>query len=266
MKLIKEHLDKVRHIEGFPIAKDEDIIALSQPPYYTACPNPFIEDFIKEHGKPYDEATDDYHREPFAADVSEGKNDLVYMAHNYHTKVPYKAIMRYILHYTEPGDIVFDGFCGTGMTGIAAHMCSNPDSKLKTQLEKEIKNIKWGTRKAVLNDLSPAASFITYNYNTLFNSQVFKEEALRVLDECEKEFGWMYETIHVDEKNNVIIGIDGKPIKGRINYIVWSDVLVCPNCSKEIVFWDVAVGNKKKKIKDVFKCNQCYSDELQETR
>ena len=29
--------------------------------------------------------------------------------------------MRYILHYTQPGDIVFDGFCGTGMTGVAAH-------------------------------------------------------------------------------------------------------------------------------------------------
>jgi hypothetical protein len=22
------------------------------------------------------------------------------------------------LHYTDPGDIVFDGFCGTGMTGV----------------------------------------------------------------------------------------------------------------------------------------------------
>jgi hypothetical protein len=53
-------------------------------------------------------------REPFAADVSEGKNDPIYNAHSYHTKVPHKAIMRYILHYTDPGDIVFDGFCGTG--------------------------------------------------------------------------------------------------------------------------------------------------------
>jgi hypothetical protein len=33
--------------------------------------------------------------------------------------------MRYILHYTEPGDIVFDGFCGTGMTGVAVQMCGN---------------------------------------------------------------------------------------------------------------------------------------------
>ncbi|WP_343409334.1 DNA methyltransferase [Candidatus Amarolinea dominans] len=32
--------------------------------------------------------------------------------------------MRYILHYTEPGNVVFDGFFGTGMTGVAAQMCS----------------------------------------------------------------------------------------------------------------------------------------------
>ena len=28
----------------------------------------------------------------------------------YHTKVPHKAIMNYILHYTKPSDIVFDVF------------------------------------------------------------------------------------------------------------------------------------------------------------
>ena len=93
-KLTKEDIDKVRNIEGFPIGTDEDIIALSDAPYYTACPNPFIEEFIKENGTPYDEATDDYHREPFAADVSEGKNDPIYTAHTYHTKVPHKAIMQ----------------------------------------------------------------------------------------------------------------------------------------------------------------------------
>ncbi len=47
MKLTKEDLDKVRHIEGFPIGEDEDIIVLSNPPYYTACPNPFIDGFNK---------------------------------------------------------------------------------------------------------------------------------------------------------------------------------------------------------------------------
>lgn len=120
LKLLSEKLrePEFRQIEGFPIGSDEDILALSDPPYYTACPNPFIEDFVRHYGKPYDSSVP-YSKEPFAADVSEGKNDPIYNAHSYHTKVPHKAIMRYILHYTQPGDVVLDGFCGTGMTGIA---------------------------------------------------------------------------------------------------------------------------------------------------
>ena len=78
-------LPELKNIEGFPIGKDEDIIALSEPPYFTACPNPYIADFIKEHGTPYNEETDNYHCEPFVSDVSEGKSDPIYMAHTYHT-------------------------------------------------------------------------------------------------------------------------------------------------------------------------------------
>ena len=41
---LKERLKdpEFRKIEGFPIGEDEDILALSDPPYYTACPNPFL--------------------------------------------------------------------------------------------------------------------------------------------------------------------------------------------------------------------------------
>ncbi len=121
-----------RKIEGFPIGEDEDILRLSDPPYYTACPNPFLTSEITEWHKERQKIRTKLglpeqaeQREPFAADVSEGKNDPIYNAHSYHTKVPHKAIMRYILHYTEPGDIVFDGFCGTGMTGVAANLCGS---------------------------------------------------------------------------------------------------------------------------------------------
>lgn len=41
-KLTSADIDKVRDIEGFPNATDEAIINLSDAPYYTACPNPFI--------------------------------------------------------------------------------------------------------------------------------------------------------------------------------------------------------------------------------
>ena len=51
--LLREKLKdpEFRKIEGFPIGEDEDILALSDPPYYTACPNPWIGDFIKEWEK-----------------------------------------------------------------------------------------------------------------------------------------------------------------------------------------------------------------------
>ncbi len=48
---LRKKLPELRKIKGFPIGEDEDILALSDPPYYTACPNPWIEDFVKEWEK-----------------------------------------------------------------------------------------------------------------------------------------------------------------------------------------------------------------------
>ena len=246
-KLTKEDIDKVRDIEGFPSGTDEDIIALSDVPYYTACPNPFIEEFIKENGTPYDEATDDYHREPFAADVSEGKNDPIYMAHTYHTKVPYKAIMRYVKHYTNPGDIVFDGFCGTGMTGVAAQMLETVSSRI------DMLKTKDEHRNVIVSDLSPAAQYISYNYNTSTSASSFYESACKIIDEVEKECGWVYETKHKGSDESFI----QTNRVGRINYTVWSDVFVCPHCGEEIVYWDAAVDSESRKVADEFNCPKC---------
>jgi hypothetical protein len=116
-----------RKIEGFPIGSDEDILALSEPPYYTACPNPFIADFVKHYGTPYDPSKP-YNREPFAADTSAGKFDPVYRSHSYHTKVPYIAIQEYLKHYAEGSTCVLDGFSGSGMTGIAQGSSPNQET------------------------------------------------------------------------------------------------------------------------------------------
>jgi len=252
-KLTKEDLDKVRHIEGFPMAEDEDIIALSNAPYYTACPNPFIEKFIHENGTPYDETTDNYHREPFAADVSEGKTDPIYMAHAYHTKVPYKAIMRYILHYTNPGDIVLDGFCGTGMTGVAAQTCGHLTPVEEHVLKQEMgEDIQFGVRKAILNDLSPMATFMASVFNSQIRPYEFSEKLNNILEQVKMEYGWVYETQH-DAPHMLFDSSE----KGTINYTIWSDVFVCPHCGKEIVFWDAAIDAEKGKVKDTFVCENC---------
>ena len=132
LKLLAEKLKdpEFRKIEGFPIGKDKDILALSDPPYYTACPNPWLGDFLEAYGTPYDPKLP-YHCEPFAADVSEGKSDQLYQAHGYHTKVPHLAIVPAILHYTRPGSVVLDAFSGSGMTGVAAQWCMSPSSEFR---------------------------------------------------------------------------------------------------------------------------------------
>jgi len=257
-----------RAIEGFPIGEDEDILALSDPPYYTACPNPFLPEILEEWqveraalraelGLPDDE---DYRREPFATDVSEGKNDPIYNAHSYHTKVPHKAIMRYILHYTQPGDVVFDGFCGTGMTGVAAQLCA--DRKVVQELgyrvdeegviyEGEEAISQLGARRAVLVDLSPAATFIAYNYNTPVDVDAFKREAQHILDEVEEECGWMYETWHPHCE-------DPNRVKGKVIYVVWSDIFICPECSNEINYWNVTVVDQANgEVLRRFPCPEC---------
>lgn len=52
-----------------------------------------LAEFLAKHVTPYDPETDDYDRPPFAADIKEGKNDPIYNAHSYHTKVPPRSII-----------------------------------------------------------------------------------------------------------------------------------------------------------------------------
>ena len=52
-KLTKADLDKVRDVEGFPVGSDDDIISLSNAPFYTPCPNPFTEEFVLKNGTKY---------------------------------------------------------------------------------------------------------------------------------------------------------------------------------------------------------------------
>lgn len=232
-----DKIDEVRNINGFPKGKDSDILAISNAPYFTACPNSYVREFIKSNGKPYDEQNDDYSKEPFAADVSEGKSDDIYNYHTYHTKVPPKAILKYILHYTKPGDIIYDAFAGSGMTGVAAAMANDRESTEYSE--------NTGVRYCILGELSIAGSFIAQGYNYPINQGSAEKYAMEALEWLKKDFGWAYETNHIAQGQ---MGMFQN--KGIINYMVWSDVVVCPNCGKELNFYkigmDAQTGHKKK--------------------
>lgn len=249
---LRKKLPELKKIEGFPIGSDEDILNLSDPPYYTACPNPWLNQFVEEWEKEKTvlekegKRSKDFEvKEPYAADVSEGKRNPIYDTHSYHTKVPHPAIMRYLFYYTQPGDIVLDGFCGTGMTGVAANLCNSSNSKDMTKIEAEFTadglQCNCGERKAILSDLSPVAALIAGNYNTPLSSNAEFDKIERYLDLCEEKYGWIYKTAD----------------KGTVNYTVWSDVFLCPNCNGEYVFYDVAVNSETNEVSEKYCCPKC---------
>lgn len=272
-----------RALEGFPKGTDEAILAMSDPPYYTACPNPWLNEFVALYGTAYEGDTT-HDKKPFASDVSEGKNNPVYLSHSYHTKVPHRAIMRYILHYTNPGDVILDVFCGTGMTGVAAQLCGDQgeirelgyrvENGTLLAAESEEGKPSWvpvsriGARKAILNDLSPAATFIANSFNTRSNVWSVTGDAKGALARVQEQVGWMFQTLHNPSSVQVEAAIEalserltGLAVSSlplcKINYVVWSDVFICPECTNEIVFWDAAVEETSGQVKEPFSCPHC---------
>lgn len=249
--LLRERLadPAFRATPGFPEGADDDIVKMSDPPYYTACPNPFINDWLGDDAKRDTHAT--YIRAPLAIDVSVGKTDPLYKAHGYHTKVPHQAIVPSILHYTDPEDIVLDAFGGSGMVGVAAAYCGNAPAAYRSDLGSNWKlagrdKPRWGARRAILNDLSPAASFIASNYVSPIDVAAFEREASNLLSEVFDEIGWMYET-----------NVSGQV--ARIEYVVWSQRFSCPNCAEDIVFSELESDEGSGSVKDTFNCPSCGS-------
>ena len=223
---LRRKLPELKNIEGFPVSDDEAILNLSEPPYYTACPSPFIQQFISKYGTEFKANNDHFKKLPYTEDIDTNKNDRLTNAHSYHTKSPWHAIQQYIKHYTEEGDLVLDCFAGSGMSGIAAQKSN---------------------RKAILFDLSPIASFLAFNYNNSSSSDKFRTKAGEILDELEFEFGWMYETTHENGK------------KAIINSIIFSENFECPHCGHQFNLWEAAVNQKEKRMDDPFTCDSCYA-------
>ncbi len=249
-KLRKKLQDpEFRKIEGFPIGSDEDILTLSDPPYYTACPNPWIADFIAEWEaqKPKQPEGYHYHREPLDVEVKASRNNKFVNAHSYATKTPHEAIMRWLLHYTNPGDIVLDMLSGTGMTAVAAQLCGAPDPDFKSQISSSGECVKWGARSAIIGDLGVAPTFIARNFNFKDSHESFVSEINSIIEKIKNELGWMFKTkLHNGQLCDIIA-------------VLWSDIFICTNCSEEFTYWDAAVDIQSGTVATKIICPHCSS-------
>ncbi len=212
---LAHELPALRKLPGFPDADDEAILGRSLPPHYTPCPNPFIKQFATGGDE-----TPGYVREPFASDTREGRGDPIYRGHIYHTKVPPLAIARYIEHFAPEGGLVFDGFCGSGMTEEAARMTG---------------------RRAILVDLSPAATAIAAAYCVPCDPEELAAGFDTVLRRLQEECGRLYELE------------DGRGIE----YVIWAEVYRCPNCNTEAPFSEYGFDFEDRSRADEATCPGC---------
>ena len=214
-----------RSRRDFPKASEEEIILLSNPPFYTACPNPFLKEFVKITRNSNTTPASD---KPYSGDLVADSRHPVYSFHPYHTKVPPAVIKTLIEHYTRPGDLILDAFCGSGMTGVAAREAG---------------------RHAITIDLAPIAGFISA-INTQQNPVSAVVSLLeKIITDSKKSLGWLYET---KERQRAIV----------VNYYVWTDVFNCPECVFEFPFFPHGVvhhGNKVETRKS-FACPSCSAE------
>jgi DNA-directed RNA polymerase subunit RPC12/RpoP len=118
-------------------------------------------------------------------------------------------------------------------------------------------------RKALLSDLSPAATFIAYNLNTPVDAGRYLAAVRALLDQAKDLEHALYDTE---------CRACGKKV--AMLYMVWSYGVLCTQCKQEFLLWDVARDERPRvrdsKIKSEFACPHCSAHlkkrELKRTR
>ncbi len=169
----------------------------------------------------------------------------LYGAFPYPTKISPESIALFIATHTNPGDTVFDGFAGSGTTGLAALLCEDPPVEIREQAKRLGLQVNWGARNAVLYELSALGSFVAGTLTNPPDPAAFRRAAAEILADVEQEYGWMYEAKDINHDN------------GKIRYTIWSDQLKCPACHAPVSFWEGCVGLHPARIGPDFTCPQC---------
>ena len=164
--------------------------------------------------------------EAYRDEVVGGKGSIFYRTHSYHTKVPPEGIVPMIEHYTAPGDLVLDPFCGSGMTGVACLLTG---------------------RRGVLSDLSPAAVHIAAGHTAKPNPATFAAASAALLADLASLERELYGTTCTNCSG-----------AARIEYTVWSDTLTCPSCTSQLLFWDAA-RQPDGTLSKTLRCPHCTS-------
>lgn len=169
----------------------------------------------------------------------------LFNAFPYPTKISPETIALFIAVHTAPGATVLDVFGGSGSTGLAAILCGCPTDAMIQESERLCLPVRWGMRKAVLYELGVLGSFVADVMCHPPDPATFRSAAESLLANVRREWDWLYSVR--DPRGNT----------GAIRYVVWSDMLECPGCHREVSLWDACVSRDPADISSLFQCPHC---------
>ena len=181
----------------------------------------------------------------YAGTLPASRRGPLFGAFPYPTKISPETIALVVAAHTVPGDTVFDGFAGSGTTGLAALLCEAPTPELLRAAKLLPVNIQWGPRDAVLYELGALGAFIGETLTNPPEPQAFRRAAEEILNADANDYGWMY-AAHDLARND-----------GTMRYVIWSDLLRCPRCHRDVSLWDSCVSRTPAAIASSFTCQQC---------
>jgi adenine-specific DNA methylase len=158
--------------------------------------------------------------EAIAGGVEALPHTPVYRMHRYFARRPYNVINRLIEHYSRPGDVVLDPFCGGGTTVVES---------LRLR------------RKVIGVDLNPMATLITRCEVMDLDPRSVKATLDKIIELADEEINALYQTSCPECGHNA-----------RIDWAKWSVVYNCPYCNHP-----TAVVHTEKLGPGKYSCTEC---------
>lgn len=157
---------------------------------------------------------------PFLTPVEAQPHTPIYRMHRYFARRPYNVINRLIEHYSRPGDIILDPFCGGGTTVVES---------LRLR------------RKVIGVDINPMATFITRCEVMDLDPKDVKATLEQIVEATREEINTLYQTSCPQCRADA-----------TINWTMWGVTYICPHCNHP-----VTVAEAKKPGPGRYVCQDC---------
>lgn len=173
------------------------------------------------------------------------RSGAFFNAFSYPTKISPESIAVYIASITKPGDVILDTFSGSGSTGIAALLCEKPTDRMLSIAEELGVSPVWGARNAIGYEIGTYGGFASKTITNRLKEKDFKKSVNDFVKKAEEKLGQYYKATDPDGK------------EGYIRHVIWTEVMTCGNCNKEITYFEAGVERNPVKFNKSVKCPYC---------